>query len=336
MYAIPMVAAQGALPSPGEQRRATSGPAAPRRFRPGRVLVEAAVIGAAIALGLAGLTPGAAPGPLTGRSSAFGPGKYSKNVAQGSNQATAKVAAQRLLTLLPLPPGSVRRPGPAAPILQGAAPGSPDSQNLVARTEFWQVPESVGTFIRWVQRERSSRLTQFEAGTLHGSRGIEYFRTWELSTRPPGLVSALLVYAFAELGPASTAVRIDAQVIWRPARPASSLIPHSDRYAELGWERYGPKFERGVVPLSNPKLLLGLITAINRLPAVPGGVASCPAALLTTSLRFATRRGGPANALLSYTGCDQFTLTTPGGTVLLGVGPVLGWETRVIGPAAQR
>ncbi len=333
MYAIPMVATQGALPSPGEQRRAASGP---RRFHLGRLLVEAAVIGVAIALGLAALTPGAAPGPLTGRSSAFGPGNYSKNAEQGSDQATAKVAAQRLLTLLPLPPGSVRRLGPAAPILQGVAPGSPDSQNLVTRTEFWQVPESVGAFTRWVHSERSSGLTQFQAGTLYGSRGIAYFRTWELSTRPSGLVSALLVYAFAELGPSSTAVRIDAQVIWRPARPASSLIPYSDRYAELSWERYGAKLERGVVLLSNPKLLLGLIAAINRLPAVPGGVASCPAALLTTSLRFATRRGGTANAVLSYTGCDEFTLTSPGGTILLGVGKVLGRETTLIGPPAQR
>lgn len=320
-----MAVPRDTLPSP--RGRSDTNPARNQkaRSRLGRLVVEGVLLCVAAAAGLAVLGPSSSPQAPT----VFGLRRVASSSVAGS-QLIAESLARRLLATVSLPPGSVQLAHAPDPLLQQSAQVQL-SNDRVVRTEFWMVPEGSGAFGRWTRSSPAPGLTQFESGTgYYGTQGLEHSLAWQLAPVPPGVIQATLVYGFAAIGHSRTGLRVDAEVIWRPARPRGSLIALSDRFAELRWVRFGTNPERGVVPISDPQLLRRLITAVNALPAVPGGVESCPASLLQTTLTFFARRGGAPGAVLSYSGCGQFMLTGPGGDALLAAGPVLGMESNLI------
>lgn len=330
----PMAVKHPALPSP--LGRLDGRPARNRRLRSplGRLVAEGALLCLAVAAGLAA----AGPSPNPRAPIVFGVGHVAGSTVAGS-RALADSVARRLLSEVTLPSGSEQLVSAPDAALQHASQASL-SNDQVVKTEFWMVPEGFGAFGRWVRSLTAPGLTEFESGTDYsGAQVLERSLAWQLAPLPPGVIQATLAYGFVPIGSSRTGLRVDAEVIWRPPRPRGSLIAPSDRYATLTWVRLGTSSERGVVAISDRAILLRLITAVNGLPAVPGGVESCPASLLQTTLRFYSKRGDAPAAVLSYSGCDQFTLTSPGGEVLLAAGPVLGMESNLIeitapGPSA--
>ncbi len=300
-------------------------PIAVARPQRGRLLAEVVFLAVAVAIGLGALGPGSGtPGGV-----ATGAGLPLARTASGDRTVAASLARD-LLETVRLPPGSVRVARAPDPTLSQPSQLSL-SNDQVTLTEFWLVPQSTGAFERWTSVAPEAGLHAFEGGTGYDrAKVVEHFLAWQLERLPPGMISATVGYGFVGASPSHTALRVDVQVIWRPARSAGSLIPRSDHYAELKWEQFGTQVRSGVVAISDSNLLRTLIAQVNALPAVPGGVESCPAALLQTTLSFAHGQGSPANAVLSYSGCDQFTLTTPEGTVLLATGSVLPLELKLI------
>ena len=143
-------------------------------------------------------------------------------------QQAAADAAAMLAAFIP-PPDAVRTG--RLPVSWLAQPVSePLITNLVTRTGWWRVASLPPAVLGWIQDRRPPGSAFFGGGNgtggiTHGGVGVMWFTEFTWPSVPGVLVGRELVASVAADGPGSTAIRVDAYVVWLSARPSAEAIP---------------------------------------------------------------------------------------------------------------
>jgi hypothetical protein len=189
--------------------------------------------------------------------------------------------ADSILASFAVPKGA-RKLSAAPTVDKGAlktAPQMPSSPDLVDKAEWWIVPGAPQTVLAWEAKHVSHRFST--AGTGHGwgpgfATSSEDFALPDI---PAVLDSRELSVMMVQDG-RKTAIRVDAQVTWQPARPATEKIPAAATAVtiamKLGLNQGGRKPTKPVTITDRAKV--GALRAlINGLALFPPGMFNCPA-----------------------------------------------------------
>ena len=150
------------------------------------------------------------------------------DAAVGSNASArdaARLEATRALGAIALPPGAVRAatdPSGGALAVVALRPLTP---RLVERHAFSRVPGSPQAALTWMRRHLPAGARITGRGEQSRPQGPTV-SVVQLSFGhvPPGVMSSSLVVAAAPRSGA-TAIRVDAEAVWRLARPAWARVP---------------------------------------------------------------------------------------------------------------
>ena len=220
--------------------------------------------------------------------------------------------AARIMASFPRPPGAVRT-GPIASLAQpGERPATPD---LASLTRWWQVPGRPHGVLAWIGAHLPSGYSPDGTGRGNGS----WIDTFALPAVPAVLTQRELV-VLAVPFEGQTAIRVDAQVVWLPARPAAERVP-PDAAVVTVTPVFGlnpsPRAERldRAFTVTDPAKVARIAAVVNGLTRFPDGTFSCPAEFGgQMRLTFATRPGGPVLARLAaqYGGCGSVSVRIGG------------------------
>jgi hypothetical protein len=169
--------------------------------------------------------------------------------------------------------------------------------------------------LAWIRAHLPSRFTPDGTGRGNGS----WIDTFALPAVPGVLTQReLVVLATAYRG--QTAIRVDAQVVWLPARPAAERVP-PDAAVVAVTPVFGfnpnPRARRldRAFTVTDPAKVARIVAVVNGLTRFPDGSFSCPAEFGgQMRLTFATRPGGPVVARLTaeYGGCGVVSVRIGG------------------------
>jgi hypothetical protein len=144
---------------------------------------------------------------------------------------------------------------------------------------------------------------------------------------PAGIVSSALVLEATALRTGGSAVRGDAEVVWRLARPGWAVVPAGVRELRISVQRPATR----PVTVTSPGRVRRIVALVNRLPVwqLGGGVVSCPADVgPIVKLAFFKRIGDRvpvAVAMADGSGCRTVMLSVRGRTA-----PALSGGRRLI------
>ncbi len=285
-----------------------------RLWLPGRLpgllsaVACAAVACAAVVLSGCGSQPfGPQPGsqqpgsqqPGGARTGTAGP----RTTGPASPQQRAVADAARSMASFPRPPGAVRA-GPIASLTQpGARPATPD---LASVTRWWRVPGRPQEVLAWVGAHLPPGFAPAGTGSGSGS----WTGMFALPAVPGVLTQRELVVLAVRSG-SQTAIRVDAQVVWLPARPGAERVPPTAAVLTvtpvfgLNPDRRGERLDRAFT-VTDPAQVARIAAIVNGLTRFPAGAFSCPVdSGGQMRLTFSTRPGGPvlARLTLQYGGC---------------------------------
>ena len=144
-----------------------------------------------------------------------------RTAGPASPRQRAVADAARIMASFPRPPGAVRT-GPIASLAQsGARPATPD---LASVTRWWRVPGRPQEVLAWVGAHLPPGFAPAGTGTGSGS----WTGMFALPAVPGVLTQRELVVLAVRSG-SRTAIRVDAQVVWLPARPGAERVPPTAR-----------------------------------------------------------------------------------------------------------
>jgi hypothetical protein len=219
------------------------------------------------------------------------------------------------------PPSGAQRSGPIALSALSAAPGYP-GDDFVTRTAWWLVPGSMDTVLDWVQAHPPAGFTLGGSGdTSDGSIVTSRFDMFSLPPVANVLIERSLYVSVASDGADSTALRVDSQVAWLPAKPADERIPSAAKVVTIT-ALPGTDIKNGQparspgqpVTVTDPVTVTKIAGVVDALPLMPAGLF-CP---LSTGqglqLTFRADKDGPVLAeVTGYTnGCGTVTLVVGG------------------------
>jgi hypothetical protein len=239
------------------------------------------------------------PQPGGARTGTAGP----RTTGPASPRQRAVADAARIMASFPRPPGAVRT-GPTASLTQpGARPATPD---LASVTRWWRVPGRPQKVLPWIHAHLPPGFAQSGTGTGSGS----WTGMYALPAVPDVLTQRELVVLAVRSG-SQTVIRVDAQVVWLPARPVAERVPPAARVLTVT-PVFGlnpdPRAERldRAFTVTDPATVARIAAVVNGLTRFPDGAFSCPAESgAQMRLTFFTRPGGPVVARLTaqYGGC---------------------------------
>jgi hypothetical protein len=282
-----------------------------------------AVAGAAV-IALAGC--GTAHVPVVSR-------PVAKNTPAGTGQATAtstagptpkqraETDATSILASFVVPPGAVKLP--SAPSVGNGVLKRPDgfldTPDLVDDAAWWEAPGVPQVLLAW-EKSRLPRQfwdTGYASGT--GNAGGVYY--WSDNFQLPAVAGVLnsrtLAVEAVDVGGGKTDFRVDAQVAWIPARPASEAVPSAARAVTLSALPDPNVHAKPPAPvtITNPDQVRALAALIDGLPEFPPDAYSCPADPGDSlALTFRARPGGPALAVATVetSACEGVDFTVGG------------------------
>jgi hypothetical protein len=247
----------------------------------------------------------AGPQPGAGHTGQAGP--------SASPRQRAVAEAARIMASFPRPPGAVRTGLIASLTQPGQRPGTPD---LASMTRWWRVPGRPQAVLAWIRTHLPSGFTGDGTGFGPGSVTVN---TFALPAVPDVLTEReLVVLAVASHG--ETAIRVDAQVVWLPARPAAERIPAGVTRITVtpvfGLNR-NPRAKRldHAFTVTDPAKVARIVALVNGLTRFPDGSFSCPADFGgQMRLTFRVRPAGPVAAQLiaEYAGCGVVSVRIGG------------------------
>ena len=234
------------------------------------------------------------------------------------------------------PPPGATRTGPlkVAVLAQVSQPMSPD---LVTRTRWYRAPGRPLAVLAWVTAHCPSGMT------LSGSGGVGWIPARCGSVRqlrPPSAVPGMpgpssdmrfpavwddmfssaageLVVSVAADGPGKVAIRVDAQVIWLPAKPAAERVPATAKVVTIVHvPGSGPQpADDAPVTVTDPGTVARIAAVIDGLPISAPGMRFCP--LDDGSgmrLTFRAALSGPPLAVVTAQtgGCETVAVTIDG------------------------
>jgi hypothetical protein len=229
----------------------------------------------------------------------------------------------RIIASFPRPPGAVRTGLIASLTVPGEGPAA--TPDIVTATQWWRAPGRPQAVLAWVRAHVPAGFTlgSYGSGSYDPSPSVALPESWtdefQLTTVPEVLTERWLVVLVVPDGD-QTAIRVDAQVVWLPARPAAERIPADARVVTItplfGYQA-DKKLERldPVVTVTNPARVARIATVINGLALFPAGEFSCPADFgAEMMLTFTTGPAGPvvARATAEYGGCGVLSLSIGG------------------------
>jgi hypothetical protein len=302
-------------------------------------------VGAAMALVGCGVAPVSAPVSASHTAGSASPG------AALSHEQRAVADANAILASFAVPPGARKLPG--APTAGGGVLKQPEqvpsTPDLVDKSGWWLAVGAPRQVLGWEAAHLPRRFSG-EGGYGSSTFGFGTVATWfdvfSLPAIPAVLDSRqLIVEVVADGG--RTAIRVDSQVTWLPARPAGEMVPSAvgavtvSEYLGLYVDRQPPK----PVMITDPAKVRALAALIDGLPMPPqfGVIAeSCPDGNGSDlTLAFSARPGDPALAVatVALSGCPGVDFTIGGkqqpalgatsalGTQILTIAG-LPWKTR--------
>jgi hypothetical protein len=226
-----------------------------------------------------------------------------RTAGPASPRQRAVADAARIMASFPRPPGAVRT-GPIASLAQsGARPATPD---LASVTRWWRVPGRPQEVLAWVGAHLPPGFAPAGTGTGSGS----WTGMFALPAVPGVLTQRELVVLAVRSG-SRTAIRVDAQVVWLPARPGAERVPPTAAVLTVT-PGFGlnpdPRAERldRAFTVTDPATVARIAAIVNGLTRFPDGTFSCPfESGGQMRLTFSTRPGGPVVARLTaqYGGC---------------------------------
>ncbi len=242
--------------------------------------------------------------------------------------------ADAILASFAVPQGA-RKLAPAPSVDKGVLkspfeePGTPD---LVDKAEWWIAPGAPQSVLAWEARHLPHRFSAAGTGTGYGRDSATVWdETFSLPAVPGVLDSRDLLVQVVQDG-AETAIRVDAQVSWQPARPASEKVPAPAKAVtisiDLGLNQGGRKPPKPVT-ITDPAKVRALTAVINGLALFPPGDFSCPAgsdADIVLTFRAAPRAPALAVATVDLAGCNgvDFTIGGKSQPNLAGPGTDIG------------
>jgi hypothetical protein len=259
------------------------------------------------------------------------------------DQQAATQVATALLGRVALPPGALRVASPPAPELR-SAPQRQDTPDLAQATVLARTVLAPSQVVAYWQLHPPIGMTPDFSGEgslgVKGTTAVQYLAD-NIGGMPPGVVHATLLLSVAPASGGRTGMRVDAQVVWVPAKPAYTNVPAGDDTAFVAVEETLPP--RVVEGEHLPALRRDVVTAPARLDAlraaadgltmpVPGPM-SCPADLGTRSVvtfaryvvAFARGSASPPNITFTTGACALVRVSVPGHPVvtLFGAGRLM-------------
>ena len=225
------------------------------------------------------------------------------------------------------PAGSVRLP--SAPHGSGlaVAPSRPGTPDLIDRTRFWRTSGDMASVMAWVLAHAPAHATLVGTGSY--GTDTEHQASGELGPSPPEFKALTTDAVFSLPAPRpvfssrqelvtvamvgrDVVLRIDAQDVWYPTRPAWSYLVSADTVATVTvWSGPGGGEPRTVE-------VHGVVAAhlrhlVNAMPVGTGGVFSCPAESGDHVLvRFSGPHAGPVSLSALIPECGGFEIREPG------------------------
>lgn len=267
--------------------------------------------------------------PLSAALAACGTGAAGGQAAGGvaplashppTRQHDALEAAKQLLTKAVLPPGA--RPSAVEPAGDGGrlnfAPQSAASPNLVDLTRFAVVPGSPGSVSAWLKAHPPAGSAPWGTGTVTSPTQPAVWwmaRSWP--TVGEVLDGRTLAVSVTSLPGGRSAVRIDAEVQWLPAKPAGDLVPAGATVLTAVLSHGLNPGENGH-PLTTTRdraKIAAIRDRVDKLPVASPGAMSCPADFgRTLTVTFYGRAGGAPLAVVTADdgGCGFVTVTEHG------------------------
>jgi hypothetical protein len=198
--------------------------------------------------------------------------------------------------------------------------------DLVDKAEWWIAPGAPHSVLGWEARHLPHRFSATGGATSPGAG----FTTWtEIASLPdvPGVLDSRELMVTAVQDGDETAIRVDAQVTWLPARPASEQVPAAAKAVtvsmNLGPNQGGSRPPKPVT-ITDQATVRKLAALINGLASFPPGEISCPADFGdSVVLTFRAGPGAPALAVATadLAGCQGVHLTIDGKSEPALAGP---------------
>jgi hypothetical protein len=247
------------------------------------------------------------------------------------------------------PPPGATPTGPlkVALLAQVDHPSSPD---LVSRTRWYRVPGQPLAVLGWVTLHcppemtldgagghgwipaRCGSLRQLPPPPVLGMRpGVHFPAVWDDSF---STAAGELLVSVAADGPGKVAIRVDAQVIWLPAAPASERVPPAAKVVTIthvpGSGQRGPADDVPVT-ITDPATVARIAAIVDELPVYPPGIRYCPRSDGSgMRLTFQATLSDPALAVVTAQteGCPSVTVTI-GGKPMSELGQAESLEQQV-------
>jgi hypothetical protein len=228
----------------------------------------------------------------------------------------AEADAAAILASFAAPPGASRLSG-APSAGQGVLkkpfqqPADPD---LVDDVSWWQAPGQPRQLLAWEQAHLPHRFSADGSGSGQDGQVVYWGDGFSLPAVTGVLDSRTLLVEAVAAGGGKTDLRVDAQVTWIPARPATEAVPSAARAVTLSLLPNMNSHAKlpGPVTITKPDQVRALAALIDGLPEFPPGMYSCPAAFGDALvLTFRARPAGPALAVatVELSGCEGVDFT---------------------------
>ena len=206
------------------------------------------------------------------------------------------------------------------------APQVPGTPDLVDNAEWWIAPGAPQSVLAWEAKHVSHRFSTGGSGHSWGPGYASWSQNFSLPDISGVLDSREMSVTVVQDGD-KTAIRVDAQVTWQPARSASEKVPAAAKAVtiamDLGLNQGGKKPPKPVTITDRAKVS-ALKALINGLTLFPPGMFNCPADFGDgLVLTFRADPGTPALAVatVDLAGCDGVNLTIGGKSQPALAGP---------------
>jgi hypothetical protein len=263
-----------------------------------------------------------------------------------AREALARQDAAALLAQIKLPTGAVALSAP--PVSAGGVlnqvSSQPLSSDLVDLHRFAEVAGTPQSVLSWIVAHRPKAASE----TSTGSASAMGVKSWQVELSWPALAGVLtsrsVVIDAIAASPASTALRLDAQVIWSPPRSSYDTIPPAAKVLRLQGGVGTATTPSGrpadpsgaAITISDPAQVARIAAAVNALPLFPSGIFSCPLDRAgSVWLTFSTVATGPPLAVVvaETSGCQTVSVSVNGhaGQPLEGGGSLVDTVEAVVG-----
>jgi hypothetical protein len=298
----------------------TSSGGTPRLMTMKRVIGVTAAGGAALltvaACGTTHVTPGGAGAAPAGTKSAS-----AATTSVTTPQQRADADASSILGSFAVPPGAVRLSAAPASVTELAHPSVVfATTDVVDHVSWWKVPGKPQTVLAWEKAHVPAQFKPTGSGTV-GSPATMWAEQFSLPAVAGVLSTRELSVQAVSIADGQTALRVDGDVAWIPAKPASERVPATAKVVTVTVLRgmvATVKIPKPVT-ITDPTKVRELIDAANALPLWSQQHLMCPADFgESVRLTFSATSGGPAVAVAvaDVGGCGLANLTVNGKSQL--------------------